>query len=94
MESSGDPVGFIQFFARPWWSPGFTLRQPSGGEKEMEREILARLWTPGFNSAEASQFCIFFPNLEYKLEFIFNQGSINGVPTVCISLLYILEILD
>ena len=60
----------------------------------MEREILARLWTPGFNSAEASQFCIFFPNLEYKLEFIFNQGSINGVPTVCISLLYILEILD
>lgn len=54
---------------------------------------MARLWTPGFSSVEAAQLFFFF-NLEYKLEFIFNQGSIYGVPTVCISLLYILEILD
>lgn len=55
---------------------------------------MARLWTPGFSSVEAAQLLFFFFNLEYKLEFIFNQGSIYGVPTVCISLLYILEILD
>lgn len=55
---------------------------------------MARLWTPGFSSVEAAQFLFFFFNLEYKLEFIFNQGSIYEVPTVCISPLYILEILD
>ena len=80
------------FFVRPWRSPGCTLRQPSGGGKE--RETMARLWTPGFSSVEAAQFLFFFFNLEYKLEFIFNQGSIYEVPTVCISPLYILEILD
>lgn len=71
--------GFYTVFTRPWWSPGFTLRQPSGGEKWRGRYWQGSGPLASIQLESCSVYFYFFFNLEYKCKFIFNQGSIYRI---------------